>query len=222
MEKTSFFEIHYNSILNPISHFESLGLIIPERLMQAVEKRKSEFLAGRFCAQQAISKLEGSDFSLTLATNDDRSPEWPAHLVGSITHTDKYAASLVAYKQDYKGIGLDAEKLIESPSSGLIEHICHQDEWLSLQDSTSLTQSELLTLIFSAKESLYKCIHPIEKIFFGFQSAQVITIDQSLSRLEVKLTEEVGSFAKEQIFSVNFTFREGMCITKLILINAHS
>ena len=46
-----------------------------------------------------------------IAKADNGAPLWPAGLVGSITHTQGYAAALAARAGDFAGLGVDAERI---------------------------------------------------------------------------------------------------------------
>ena len=50
-------------------------------------------------------------------------------------------------------------------------------EW-SLAESIGLTPTEAFTTVFSAKESLYKCIYPLNSVFFGFEHVRLVDIDE--------------------------------------------
>src|SRR5690606_17543759 len=52
--------------------------------LKALNKRQTEFLAGRICAHEALRRLTGAPLILPVA--EDRSRCWPAGVVCSITH----------------------------------------------------------------------------------------------------------------------------------------
>ena len=58
------------------------------------ENRQWEFTAGRLCAVQAIRGLGGSETEIPVGERGE--PIWPKGFVGSITHTQGYAAAAVA------------------------------------------------------------------------------------------------------------------------------
>lgn len=63
-------------------------------------------------------------------------PLWPAGLCGSITHSKGMAAAVVASRQHWQGIGLDAEPLMSpSRSQRLAGQILTPDELQRLQVS---------------------------------------------------------------------------------------
>src|SRR5690606_7567998 len=62
--------------------------------LAAVNKRQTEFLAGRLCAHEALRRLLGVPSIPAVA--EDRSPCWPSGVVGSITHGGGWAGVIAA------------------------------------------------------------------------------------------------------------------------------
>lgn len=141
---------------------------------RAVAKRRAEFLAGRFAAQQALSAL-GLD--ALPERNDDGSPRWPAHVAGSITHGAQRVLCAVAFSRDVRALGIDAERLMDpGASEELRSRICSDAERLVLARGAPLPEHHAVTLAFSAKESLYKCLYPSVGRFMDFHAARVVEI----------------------------------------------
>jgi hypothetical protein len=61
-------------------------------IQAAVAKRRAEFAAGRVCARSALAEL-GAPLA-PLGVRPDRSPDWPAGLTGSITHTQGFCGAV--------------------------------------------------------------------------------------------------------------------------------
>lgn len=164
---------------------------LPETLQGAVLKRQIEFLAGRACAQHAIARLTGQAQTV-IPAHEDRSPVWPAAVVGAITHTAGYAAALVAPHPAYAGIGIDCEQWLRPEQLPLQRYICasHELEALLALDRT-WTPAEWLTLIFSAKESLYKCLYPRVRKYFGFHAARVVAVHTAQQTFTIQLEDEI-------------------------------
>jgi enterobactin synthetase component D len=164
---------------------------LPNTLQRAVLKRQVEFLAGRVCAQQAIARLTGRKQAI-IPLQSDRSPGWPAGVVGAITHTAGYAAALVAPSTRYHGIGIDCECVLSPDKLSLHEYICIPNELEDLLARYSTWSPEkLLTLIFSAKESLYKCLYPQVHKFFDFSAARVTVLDMEYHTFTIQLEKDV-------------------------------
>lgn len=141
---------------------------------RAVAKRRAEFLAGRFAAQQALAAL-GID--ATPARNEDGSPRWPAQVSGSITHGAERALCAVAFSSDVRSLGIDAERLMDARASEeLRARICSDAERAVFAEGSSLPEHHAVTLAFSAKESLYKCLYPLVGRFMDFHAARVVQV----------------------------------------------
>lgn len=164
---------------------------LPAQLQRAVLKRQASFLAGRVCARQALTVLTGDQPGL-IPVQPDRAPEWPPGIVGSITHTTGYAAALVGLERHYQGIGIDCEILMSPDQLKLQKHICVAHELEGLQSTHRQWPPEtLLTLVFSAKESLFKCLYRQVEKFFGFSAAWVVALDQMQQTFVIELLQDL-------------------------------
>lgn len=121
---------------------------------RAVARRRDEFAAGRACARAALSSL-GAE-RVAIPVGPDRSPQWPPGIVGSITHTGGYCAVAVARTTSFSGIGIDAEE-IGAVSRDLWPVLFTPAEIRLLESLPRKEQLEMATVLFSAKESFYKC-----------------------------------------------------------------
>jgi 4'-phosphopantetheinyl transferase EntD len=150
---------------------EIVEMPVPATIARAAPRRIAAFVAGRYCAQ-ALGL--GAD----LPVGPDGAPSWPATLVGSITHADRFAAAVVAPVTLVGGVGLDCERIIAADAAPAIaERVCPE---LATSDPA------LITLAFSAKESLYKCYRPLVGKFFGFDEARVTDVSTSALRLQFR------------------------------------
>src|SRR3979409_1002599 len=80
----------YHSLHKPDSAFAlplsaEVRSRLPQALRHATQKRQREFLAGRWCAEEALQCLGAGSTHVAMAK--DRAPIWPDGVVGSITHT---------------------------------------------------------------------------------------------------------------------------------------
>ncbi|MEL7561115.1 4'-phosphopantetheinyl transferase family protein [Stutzerimonas chloritidismutans] len=146
--------------------------------MSAVSKRQTEFLAGRLCAHEALRRVTG--VPCIPAVNEDRSPNWPAGVVGSITHGAGWVATVVARREQWRGLGLDVEKQIPTiRADRLVAEILTP---LELEGYAALDETQRalrVTLTFSIKESLFKALYPLVNKRFYFQEAELIHHDSS-------------------------------------------
>ena len=132
----------------------------------AVALRRAEFAAGRAAVVKAMGGLGLPVMAVPMGA--DRAPVWPAGITGSITHTRAVALAAVT-----RGgvLGIDAE----------LEGAVAPDLW-----ETILTRAEravvagdpaLATVIFCAKEAVYKAQYPVTGALFGFDRLEV-TLDE--------------------------------------------
>jgi len=142
----------------------------------AMKGRKEEFIAGRACALLGLKEL-GSKFEI-VKRSSSRKPIWPKGFIGSITHTKDLAMASV-YKEDFcRSVGIDCEVLIKPERFDKIkEYITRKEDLTILNTDKSCKLSHIQTLIFSAKESLYKAINPLCDEFFGFQEAFISSVN---------------------------------------------
>src|SRR5260370_12098794 len=103
--------------LSPVSRSR-----LPQALRYATQKRQREFLAGRWCAEEALQCLGAGSTHVAMA--EDRTPIWPDGVVGSITHTDDFAAAAVAWAADIAWVGIDSEQIICPATAPDIAALC--------------------------------------------------------------------------------------------------
>lgn len=165
---------HFDKDLYQDETPDQLGVLLPPTLTTAVRKRKAEFIAGRYCARQALQQLT-DNHRAPIGIGAQREPLWPAGIVGSITHTHGYASAVVASRTRVRAAGIDSETWIEPRTAqDLGERILADGE--DHADFRHLFESSRhhLTFVFSAKESLYKSLYPLIGKFFGFQAARIV------------------------------------------------
>lgn len=215
----NFIDYRYDRKKCDESFFLKLGLTIPEKLKTAISKRRIEFLAGRYCAQEALKKF-GIETKSSLPVGQNRAPKWPDGYIGSITHTHNYAAAVVAKSSEWQSIGLDSEVVVEQSKPALINHVCVLDEFEIICEQTNLPHTEVFTFIFSAKESLFKALNPISKTFFGFQKARVESVDMNSHSFTIKLLADLSEeLTSGLVFSGYFQKSESR-YTTIILVGS--
>jgi enterobactin synthetase component D / holo-[acyl-carrier protein] synthase len=137
----------------------------------AVARRRAEFTAVRACARRALAALGCPP--APLLPGDRGSPDWPAGLVGSMTHCDGYQAAAVARAGRLTGLGIDAEPNEPLPE-GVLETIslpAERDELRVLAAAGGGVCWD--RLLFSAKEALYKAWYPVARRPLWFTGARV-------------------------------------------------
>lgn len=146
---------------------------------RAVSVRQREFAAGRAAARDAMQKLGRPAASVPV--QNDRSPRWPDHLVGSIAHSRTTCVAVVALKQHWLSVGVDVESDNDLPRE-LWTSIGLPDEIQRASELPEAAQARWMMRIFSAKEAYYKWIYPQTQRMLGFHDVEIImnsTLDSS-------------------------------------------
>lgn len=147
-------------------------------------KRAREFAAGRACAAEALATF---GIATPVGCNQDRSPCWPEHSVGSISHSTNWTWAAVAETTTTQSIGIDTESIVSAKTrQQLRTEIASDREWQVAHESHG-SPEQIFTLVFSAKEAFYKCWFPLRNEFFGFHDAAVEWVTHE--RVRIRLTE---------------------------------
>src|SRR5229473_2552741 len=166
--------------------------------------RQLIFDTGRACAAELLADLGSCETSVPMAA--DRSPVWPQGYVGSITHTDELVGVAVARRKEFRGIGIDAETIIQPGTAVEIDDLCMSETERALRDSAEINPRTFSSLCFSAKESFFKCLYPLTGVWFDFRDAEIACFDADLQRLQMRLLRDLPfGFREGQIFSGTFS-----------------
>lgn len=197
--------------------FQQFQVVLPEKIEQASNKRKAEYLAGRYCAQKAQASFDGK--TRNIGTGPQRQPIWPEHLCGSISHTAKRAICLMATKTQVLSIGVDIEEWINPKQVPNIHTLVINNTESQLLKQLPLPFSNAFTVIFSAKESVFKALYPEVKILFDFSAVVLISVHQYHVVLQLKqtLSESFTTGLKLQVY---FKVDDSHCITWLAIKNS--
>lgn len=157
--------------------FASYGVACPASIQRSVARRQKEFLYGRFAAREALRAL--GEHAPDLPIGPAREPLWPTGIIGSITHNGRYAAAVAVRSGVYSGVGIDIESIGGSANQAAMEALVVAPGELAYLRSVAGTQplAILLTIVFSAKESLYKAAFDNVGHFFDFSAAHVVALD---------------------------------------------
>ena len=186
-------------------HTVQRGLLRAEQeaVAGAAQTRIEQFTAGRLCSRIALSRL-GVAVATPIPRGEDRAPIWPKGFVGSITHTDSWCAAAVARAEDFRSIGIDLEPATPLRES-LWRRICTAKErdWLHDLPEAGLTGK----VLFSAKESVYKCQYPLTTKFLGFHAVEVELADGSFRAV---FQQEAGEFRPGDVIEGRYLVEEGL------------
>ena len=142
-----------HSLTHEVLGFGPVSAQLPDDLHKAVAKRRTEFLAGRLCAAAALRQAGMPEF----VGRDGRAPIWPNGVAGSISHSNSRA--IAAVSTHYHFVGLDCEALVpHDRAAQLCAAIFTEPEARLRPDA--MPYGVFFTLVFSAKETLYKALSP--------------------------------------------------------------
>jgi 4'-phosphopantetheinyl transferase EntD len=152
---------------------------------RAVEKRRSEFTTARACARQALVRLGLPESPITNGPHGE--PQWPAGVVGSITHCEGYRAAALARAGEITTIGIDAEPHRPLPPGVPLDSVAdHQERHALAELRRDVKGVHWDRLLFSAKESIYKAWFPLAHRWLNFEDARV-TIDPAAGTFRARL-----------------------------------
>lgn len=137
-----------------------------QQLGDVCEKRRAEYSAGRNCARRLLVAMHADP--VALLSGDYRQPLWPAGFVGSISHADEICAVALARSTEIDSLGIDVE-VFEELDDAVTDLVLTRAE----QRATRYEQKWVRKLIFSIKESNYKCCYHRVRAFIDFQQCEV-------------------------------------------------
>lgn len=165
---------------------------LPEWLTGAVPKRQAQYRAGRYCARKALGSLLSPVRMWDVPRGEGGAPVWPAGVVGSITHTEGFASAVVAIHTDLMGIGIDTEAVMSFERARSVATAVAWPFELSNARQAGLDREQALTLIFSAKESVFKCLYPLIGVQFGFHDVRLVAIDVVTASFEARIVRTLS------------------------------
>lgn len=208
----------FDPALLAVGDFQRSAVPPPASIQRSVAKRQAEFLAGRLCARAALQQLDGLD--CVPAIGEDRAPIWPAHISGSITHSTGHAAAIVAHKAQWRGLGMDLENVLTlERAERLAGEILTPDELQRMAAGPREQVAQLVTLTFSAKESLFKALYPMVQKRFYFEHAELLEwSDTGHARLRL-LTDLSTEWCHGKELEAQFAVDEGQLLS-LVAVQA--
>ena len=169
----------------------------------AVLKRQCEYLAGRFCANESLKQFEHKlaieIVNKEVATGKNREPLWPQGVLGAISHSSRFAMAVVAQdKGVYLGVGIDIEEeMAEDLACDVSGQIMTEKEKRLNKKTDDFDNKSFVTLVFSAKESIFKALYPSVGEYFGFEACELCAVDVAKKTLNFRLTGDLSDAWKK-------------------------
>lgn len=192
--------------------------LLPEEeaaVARAVDRRRQEYAAGRWCARRAMTLLGVTPGPVV--SRSDRAPAWPQGVVGSITHTGDFCAVALAHRHHIRSIGIDAEG--DAPMRAeLWERICTERERRWIGEQPEPARGLLGKVFFSAKEAFYKCQYPLSEQFLGFHDVELV-LDVGRETFTARFLVDAGAaFRAGDELSGRYRWVDGLVLTAVIVI----
>lgn len=199
-----------------VDPFRAEGNLDPaerELMRSAVSVRRREFRAGRAAAHQLLAQWNLDRGPLL--PDENRVPQWPAGVVGSITHSRQLCLVAIGRAENYASLGVDTEPdepLEEELWSTLLRP--EEIKWLNAHHPSQ--RGRWAKVMFCAKEAVYKAVFPLNHLPIGFQDVIVSlnpsTETFSASWVDRELPCPAGHFLKGR-----WTVRGGSIVAVMAL-----
>lgn len=206
---------HFDRSKYTDDYYSALNVNFPSSLSKAVDSRKAEYLIGRYLAQSILK-----DFGLPyedIRIGRNRSPIWPSGICGSISHTSDMVMCAISNSKSTRFLGIDIESPIcPSIADSISQQVLRKDE-CPIVFNCGLTFELVVSLAFSAKETLFKAIYKDVGHYFGFEAARITQLSVSTRTLFMTLTENLSAeLIKGREFSCQWDYIEGTLFTFLL------
>ncbi|MFC4654232.1 4'-phosphopantetheinyl transferase [Rheinheimera marina] len=198
------------------SMFTAMKIDMPASIRSADSKRQAEFLAGRYAAQQGLKSMQQAGASISqIPIGAGRDPQWPAGIRGSISHSGDRVCCLLSQSASVKFLGVDLEKIFSVELAQKIGYEIHTAAEQQLLCKAGLSPAQASSVIFSAKECLFKALYPYAKEFFGFEAASVVEATTSFVSLGLS-PDLVWLWGVPEQFTVHYQLHHDYLFTSLI------
>jgi len=186
---------------------------LPDQLRGAVARRQIDFLAGRHCARRAL-QAAGLSEPVAIGIGEHGSPQWPKGFTGSITHCPGWAMAVASRSAQISSVGIDMEELMSaSVARSVASQIASPVETTYLEEQPAPFEA-MLTLLFSAKESLYKALYPSVRRYFDFLDVQAIELNARAGHVVLRVINPLSSqYARGTRYTVAFAWLENRVLT---------
>ena len=150
---------------NYILHREEVEILSP----RACRKKQIEFASGRAAAHAALKQI-GLANAFPVLRGHKGEPLWPEGIAGSITHCYPWSVAVAIKCPNLFTIGVDLETTNRMNGTDVSDFVCGNAE---LDWVRSGNLQERLTMIFSAKEAVYKAFYPLCRRYIDFKDVEL-------------------------------------------------
>jgi 4'-phosphopantetheinyl transferase EntD len=121
--------------------------------------------AARIVARALLAQL-GCSCMTALPKATSGAPVWPQGIVGSLAHDSRFAIAAVGRRHDVAALGIDIEPADELPFE--LDLIATPRERLTIGSDRHIGR-----LLFTAKEAVYKAVHPLDNVFLEHHDVEI-------------------------------------------------
>ncbi len=208
------YSCNFNSKYFDIGLYDKFNIKCPIEIQRSSLLRQAEYLAGRYSAKQVLTALHQNNQDV--GRNSNRSPIWPGSITGSISHTSKIALSCAADISLVKKIGVDIEPWFSETVSEEIKHEILSAREIEVASGIKMPFTKILTLCFSAKESIYKALGRFNEHVSNFKQLEFKSISLNNKTIEFKLIDDIANNS-EEYFLCDFVLEGEYTITRYYL-----
>ncbi|WP_370978708.1 4'-phosphopantetheinyl transferase [Agaribacterium sp. ZY112] len=197
--------------------FLELLIDFPASLQKSRNKRKSDFLAGRYCASLALKYFNYKNLQVPIGTH--RSPSWPTGVHASISHCNGVAICAMAEstRLDYLGVDLECIDDVSAISGDIKTSLLSPSEEQLINSAAmlgSIDKTVSLSLVFSAKESLFKALYYSVACYFDFKAAELVELEPTKGSFTLSLSKELAhNLPRHKKIAGRFIIWEGYIVT---------
>jgi 4'-phosphopantetheinyl transferase EntD len=150
---------------NHVLHRKEMRILSP----RACRRKQIEFASGRAAAHFALDQI-GFANAFPILRGQKGEPLWPEGIAGSITHCYPWSVAVAIKSPNLFTIGVDLETTERMKGADISELVCDSTEldWVRAGNS-----QERLTMIFSAKEAVYKACYPLCRRYIDFKDVEL-------------------------------------------------
>ncbi len=154
---------------------------------KAAARRRLLFSLGRAAARDALA--EWDVYGVAIGRGASGEPLWPTGIVGAISHAGDLAVAIAASQADYAGLGIDVEQLSRGLTARAARLVCTPAEMAWVDPEADTTR---LTMLFSAKEAVFKVLFPLEGVWLRFGDAELTWYPERCA-FDARLLKSAGS-----------------------------
>ena len=184
--------------------------LLPAELRSSAPQRQREFAAGRACASAALKALDHRS-DLPLGIGPDRAPLWPPGYCGSISHDAGIAVAVVARSDRYEALGLDLATVLTSAQATEVAGIVAPEAEVARLAGQGFAPELALTVLFSAREALYKCLAPGIGRYFDFLDVALDSVSAGCIGLRL-MCDLAPQHPSGNVFHVRYCLEEGRAL----------